>query len=913
MKLLLVENSPGDAMRLRGILDGSLQADLVCADSLAGALAALGDQSFDALLLDLELHGSEAPEQILARILAASGGVSVVVLIGEENERLGMRAVQAGAQDYLVKHAFDSSFLRRTLHHAVERQRLLSRLAGEIALREEAQEALEEVNDALADRVRKRTRELQHVNRSLSLLSQCNRSMLRARDEQTLLDEVCRLVVDSGGYLMAWVGYAQEDADRTLKHVASAGGDPGCIQALQLSWAEGERGQTPFGAAVRTGRAAIERDLSARGGSIPWRDAAIKCGAQALVAMPLRVENRVVGMLSICSEAAAVFEEPELQLLEELVADLSFGIETLRGRTALREAEAKARLLSSAIEQTADLVTISDCDGNILYVNAAFEQVTGYSFDEAVGRNVSMLNSGILTAEHHERLWQTIESGRAFHGTFINRHKDGSLYYEQKTITPIIEDEQGRVAHYLSTGKDITKEVVFEDRLRQLSLHDPLTELPNRGHIRNKIEQMIESVGSAGRVAAVLVLNLDRFRVINHSLGHEGGDALLQAVAHRLLESARPGDTVARLEADNFALLLDDINTVGAVASVVNSLLDTFAEPFSIGGDEVFVTLSMGVSVWPGDAGTAAGLLQNAEVALSRAKQLGRARCEYYEPAMNTQAAKRLSIETSLRRALERQEFVLHYQPKFDLRNGRIVGAEALVRWRHPERGLVPPGDFIPLLEETGLVVPVGRWVLESACIQHRAWAAQGGESLVMAVNLSAQQFAQDDLVQMVEESLRSCDFEGMADWLELEITESAVMQDVGHTAATLQRLKDMGIRVAIDDFGTGHSSLSYLTRLPIDVLKIDRTFVLPLPHSQQDAEVVRAIIALARSLGLEVVAEGVETAEQQAFLLEQGCTLAQGYHFARPLPANQVMPLFSQRGWPAGKARLEPGPGEWN
>ncbi|MEW6133155.1 MAG: EAL domain-containing protein [Pseudomonadota bacterium] len=894
MRLLLVEDNPADARWVREMLaEADSGVELAHVESLAGALQALRSGSFDILLLDLGLPDSTGPEQTLRQVIEASGTVPVVVLTGED-EHAGSHALALGAQDYLVKGQFEGAFLLRTLQHAVERQRLLSRLAREAALREEAQLALERYNDALAERVRMRTEQLQRVNRSLQLISHSNRTLLRAREEQTLLDEICRLVVDVGGYAIAWVGYAQDDADRGVRTMASAGSDTSCTEVLRFSWGDDEWGRGPVGTAIRSGRMAIERDVAGSESYVPWRAVATKRGIQASLALPLRVEGRVIGVLSICAQSTDMFEEDELELLEELAADLSYGIETLRVRSARREAVARARLLANAVEQTADLVTIADRDGNILYVNAAFEKVTGYSFEEALGKNPSILNSGLMSDTQHEELWRTIRGGEAYHGTFINRRKDGSLYYEQKTITPILRDGRGEITHFLSTGKDITNEVVVEDRLRQLSLHDPLTGLPNRGHMRERIARLLERLESSGGGVAVLVLNLDRFKVINHSLGHEGGDALLQAVAQRLLELVRPEDAVARLEADSFAVLLDDINTVDGVSPVADKLLAGFAAPFDINGEEVFVTVSMGVSVWPSDGDDAAALLQNAEVALSRAKQRGRARCEYYEPTMNAQAAKRLSTETSLRRALERGEFVLHYQPKVDIRTERIVGAEALVRWQHPERGLVPPGDFIPLLEDTGLIVPVRRWVLETACAQQRAWARLGGGRVSMAVNLSAQQFAQSDVVQMVEAALADCGMPGKGEWLELEITESAVMQDVGHAVSTLKRLKALGIRIAIDDFGTGHSSLSYLTRLPIDVLKVDRSFVIPLPHSQQDAEVVRAVLALARSLGLEVVAEGVESADQHAFLLEQGCTLAQGHYFAPPLRAEQIITLLA-------------------
>ncbi len=896
MKLLLVEDNAADARWVREILaDAGGGVELLHAGCLADALSVLAVRGCDAVLLDLGLPDSESHQHTLGLVLKSAAGAPVVVMTGLDDDAVGDQAVQAGAQAYLVKGQFDGAFLMRTLRHATERQRLLSRLAREVALREQAQKALQEANDMLAVRVRERTAQLQQVNRALNVLIECNRTLLRARDEQTLLDEICRVVVEYGGYFLAWVGYAQHDADKTVRMVSSAGAIGKCRAPGGFTWAEGGLGLDPFGDAIRTGRISLERDMGAGSGKpSPWREAAREGGIRAAIALPLKVDGRVIGMLAICSQSAEVFEDKELELLEELAADLSFGIETLRGREARREAEARTRLLSSAMEQTADLVTITDNQGVIQYVNASFERVTGYTLSEVLHKKPSILSSGIQPPEFYERLWRTIRLGEAFRGTFINRRKNGNLYYEQKTITPIL-NEKGEITHFLSTGKDITDQVEIEDRLRHLTHYDPITELPNRNMFLDRLGQLLERAASHGQVAAVLVVNLDRFKVINDSLGHAAGDQLLRSAARRLTEAVRPGDTVARLEADSFAILLDDINTVDDVTPMTERLQAGFATPFRVHDEEIFVTVSMGISVWPGDGATAADLLQNAEVAMNRAKQSGRNRCEYYEAAMNAHAAKRIALESGLRRALERKEFVLHYQPKVNLRSERIVGVEALIRWRHPEHGLIAPADFIPLLEETGLIVPVGRWVLEAACAQHRAWAAQGNGSLPIAVNLSMPQFAQGDLAGFVRDILASPGCSASSAWLELEITESAVMHDMAHTAAVLRQLKELGIRIAIDDFGTGHSSLSYLTRLPIDVLKIDRSFIAPLPQSQQDGEVVRAIIALARSLGLEVVAEGVETADQQAFLLEQGCTSAQGYYFASPLPAEQIMPLLSR------------------
>ncbi len=905
MKLLLIEDNAADARWVREALaDVGGGIELLHAGSLAEALSALRADGCDAILLDLGLPDSESHEHALALVLEAAGGAPVVVMTGLDDDTVGDRAVQAGAQAYLVKGQFDGAFLVRTLRHAAERQRLLTRLGREGILLEQAQTALQEANSMLAVRVRERTAELQQVNRTLSVLSECSRTLLRARNEQMLLDEICRVVVEDGGYLLAWAGYAQHDAGKTVCMMSGAGEIGRCRVPAPFTWADDGSASDPFGAAIRTGRISLERDMGSGSGkpSSPWRKAAREGGVQAAIALPLRVEGRVIGVLAICSESPGAFEEKELELLKELAADLSFGVETLRVREARREAEARSRLLSSAMEQTADLVTITDSEGLIQYVNAAFERVTGYSQGEVLHKKPAILKSGIQPAEFYERLWRTVKSGQPFRGTFINRRKNGNLYYEQKTITPIL-DEKGRITHFLSTGKDITDQIEIEDRLRHLTHYDPITDLPNRGMFLDRLGQLQERAESHGQVAAVLVVNLDRFKVINDSLGHAVGDQLLRSSGRRLIEAVRPGDTVARLEADSFAILLDDINTVDDVTPLTERLQASFDTPFKVNDEEVFVSVSVGVSVWPGDGDAPDILLQNAETAMNRAKQRGRSRCEYYESAMNAHAATRIAFETELRRALDRQEFVLHYQPKVDLKTERIVGVEALVRWQHPERGLVSPSEFIPVLEETGLIVPLGRWVMETACTQHHAWAALGNASLPIAVNLSMQQFAQGDLVGLVREILASSRCLPRNSWLELEITESAVMQDMAHTAAILRQLKEQGIRIAIDDFGTGYSSLSYLTRLSIDVLKIDRSFIAPLPQSRQDGEVVRAIIALARSLGLEAVAEGVETAEQLAFLLEQGCTSAQGYYFASPMPPERILPLLSRLDLSADRA----------
>jgi len=381
---------------------------------------------------------------------------------------------------------------------------------------------------------------------------------------------------------------------------------------------------------------------------------------------------------------------------------------------------------------------------------------------------------------------------------------------------------------------------------------------------------------------AVLFLDLDRFKQINDTLGHSVGDRLLRAVANRLANCLSHGDTVARLGGDEFAILLEDLHQASDVVPILEKLVEAMRHPFGLDGREFFLTFSIGISVCPQDGEEADNLLRNADTAMYRAKEEGRNNYRFYTADMNASAFARLELENRLRRALEREEFVLHYQPKLDLRSGKIVGVEALLRWQHPELGLVPPGDFIPTLEETGMIVPVGRWVLHEACRQARAWRQAGLPWLAVAVNISTHQFRRDDIYAVVMEVLAT--YAMPASELELEITESALMDDIGRASESLQRLKEQGVKVSIDDFGTGYSSLAYLKRLAIDSLKIDRTFVRDICHDEDDAAIVSAVVAMAQRLQLTVVAEGVETTDQLEFLRQQGCDQMQGYLLSRPM-----------------------------
>ena len=556
-------------------------------------------------------------------------------------------------------------------------------------------------------------------------------------------------------------------------------------------------------------------------------------------------------------------------------------------------AEAEMRKLSSAVQQTADCVLITDPSGVIEYVNHAFESTTGYARDEVLGKKPSIIKSGLQTAEFYHRLWTTILSGGTFCDVFINRKRDGGLYYEEKTITPL-KDAEGRITHFISTGKDITERMQVQERLHYLAHHDALTGLPNRMLFLDRLNQALMRAHWHQRGIGVMFLDLDRFKTINDTLGHDVGDRFLQAISARLEACVRERDTVARFGGDEFAIILEDLAHPDDAAPLASKILEAFGRPFELGGREYYVTTSIGISLYPGDGVDAQALLKNADIAMYQAKELGKNTYQFYSADMGAHAVERLTLETSLRHALERDEFVLHYQPQVALADGRIVGVEALLRWQHPQLGLLAPVQFIGLAEETGLIVPIGQWVARAACRQAKAWREAGLPALRLAINVSARQFNEPGFVDGVARLLAETGFD--AERLELEITESVIMKNAQVTIARLQALHAMGVRFAIDDFGTGYSSLSYLRRFAVHTLKIDKSFIHDVGVDQGDAEIVKTIIAMARGLKLAVIAEGVETKEQLMFLRGQGCEAVQGYLLSRPLPADQIPRLFDGR-----------------
>jgi diguanylate cyclase (GGDEF)-like protein len=438
---------------------------------------------------------------------------------------------------------------------------------------------------------------------------------------------------------------------------------------------------------------------------------------------------------------------------------------------------------------------------------------------------------------------------------------------------------------------DIEERKQVERSIRHMAHHDSLTGLPNRALFRDRLIHAMAQADRYQQKLGVMFLDLDRFKAINDTLGHNVGDQLLRIAGERLRTCVRDCDTVSRLGGDEFTVIVEDIADARTASIVAQKIIDTFMQPFNLHGHEVFVTTSIGITIYPDDDEHADNLLRNADAAMYRAKECGRNNFQFYVADMNVRARERLMLENSLRRALVRDEFMVYYQPRVDLQSGRVIGAEALLRWRHPELGMVPPSEFIPILEETGMIIPVGEWVLREACRQNRSWQAKGLPPIRVAVNLSARQFVQKDLASTVEDALEEAGLSPA--YLELEITEELLLEHNHANTVTLNRLRDLGVHISIDDFGTGYSSLSYLKRLPINTLKIDRSFVRDITRDSDGAAIASAIIAMACSLRLNVLAEGVETDEQLSFLRAQGCNEIQGYSFSHPLPPEEFEKLL--------------------
>ncbi len=571
-----------------------------------------------------------------------------------------------------------------------------------------------------------------------------------------------------------------------------------------------------------------------------------------------------------------------------MLAALALSVYQRRQRQQLQQAEevnSHLRKLQLGVENSASGVLITDVNGTIEYVNRKFTQVTGYSPSEAIGHNPRILKSESTPREVFQELWNTILRGDEWHGELLNRRKSGEVYWSVASISPM-RNESGQITHFIANVEDINERKNAEATIEHLAYFDPLTDLPNRRMLQDRLEQGLKRSRRQDNSMALLYIDLDRFKHVNDSLGHPAGDRLLKELARRLLDALRDDDVVCRLGGDEFAVVLHDIHHEEDVVPVINKLLRTIEQPVVLEEGELFVSASIGVSLYPKDGDDAKTLEKHADMALYHAKEEGKNTFRFFREELNYGVQERIAFDQGLRHALLRQELRLHYQPKVALATGQVVGVEALLRWESGEFGLVSPDRFIPLAEENRLIVPIGEWVLRTACQQQVDWHQQGLE-LNMAVNLSAVQFKSPDLIERIAAVITETGIR--PGQLELELTESALVEEPEQVVRVLERLRGLGCGISIDDFGTGYSSLSYLKAFPVSVLKIDRSFVQDLTYDSGDRAIAQSVVNMADNLGMQTVAEGVETPEQQEILRQIGCAFVQGFMYARPMPAEQI------------------------
>ncbi len=903
-------------------------------------------------------------------------------------------------------------------------------------------------------------RELARVSRAQRMLSACNEILVRVTSEQALLVEVCRVTVEIGGYSMAWVGFAQDDANRTILPVASVGDAKGYLRDIDLSWCEAtEIGRGPAGQTIRSGRLTVVPDIAREPSFRHWMERALAHGFRGTVCMPLRDVSRTYGLFYLYMSEVTQLGQDEVKLLESLADDLAFGIANMRVREQQRrtheaqqriqtamlkvasavsastgteffeqlalnmadalgaqagfiavllpdgplrartlgsvvhdrvrrnfdaplegskvgrllansdwivtegveeefapfpllrsigaqayagrrledaaghtigfvlvafaqplahrefmastlrifavraaaeldrqQADERIRHQASLLDKAQDAIMVRDMQDRVLYWNKSAERLYGWSADEAMGQSVASLlyDDDAMVARAQQQLMASGE----WSGEMSRQRKQGSAVLVEARWT-LVRDDHGEPLSILMIDTDIGQRKAAESKIQKLAFFDALTSLPNRQLLQDRLHKALALSVRSGRGGALLCIDLDNFKTLNDTLGHDRGDMLLQQVALRLVSCVREVDTVARLGGDEFVVVLEELGTTAQEVAVQaravgEKILAALSQPYRLEGYEHQSTASMGVARFGAESESVGELLKQADIAMYQAKGAGRHTLRFFDPGLQAAVTARAAMEADLRQAFIQREFFLQYQPQVD-GMGRITGVEALVRWRNASRGLVSPAEFIPLAEETGMILLLGHRVLEIACTLLASWRGDPHtDDLTMAVNVSARQFRHVDFVRQVQSVLAKTGAD--PERLKLELTESVLVDDMEAIVSKMTALKEMGVRFALDDFGTGYSSLSYLKRLPLDQLKIDQSFVRDVLTDPNDAAIARTVIALAQSLGLGVIAEGVETAEQRDFLAGAGCPAFQGYLFSRPVPVETLDKLLRER-----------------
>jgi len=724
------------------------------------------------------------------------------------------------------------------------------------------------------------------LNRLYRVLSHSNQVIARTPDRNILLQKICDIAVEHGGFKMAWIGFIK---GLSVQPTYIAGAESGYFREMKMRIDDSEWSKGPVGIASRMKKVACVNNVKTDPDFAPWRAAAIERGYASLAAVPLIINNQVIAAFALYSTQEGVFDAEMLSLLSSLSGDISAALFHIEQAQLKLQAETTIRKLSSALEQSEDAVIITDTQTNIEYVNPRFTALTGYNEEEILGEKISIIKAG--NDDTLDKIWQNLHEGTGWRGEILSCKKNGEVFWAMQSISPI-KNDTGEITHFVSTSADNSKLHEAQETIKKLAFYDPLTKLANRRLLMDRLEHDIISAKRHNELAAVLLCDLDNFKTVNDSLGHDYGDILLQHVSEILKQSVRAEDTVARLGGDEFTLVVSGIKGEDCITNIANTILTKLRNPITLSGKQISVSSSIGIALFPQDGSDSQALLRNADLAMYHAKEEGKNNFQFYQQEMNEKAHNRLILENKLKQAIHSSEFELHYQPQVDINHGNIIGFEALIRWRDRELGLIAPNNFIPLAEETGLISEIGEWVIKQAYSDWQALHEMGFENIRMAVNVAAHQFRnKEQLCSAIENAIKSAP-SCPASMFTVELTESTLIEDIDDTINTLGTLKKLGVSLSIDDFGTGYSSLNYLKRFPFDQLKIDKSFVQDLLIDKNVEAITTAIIVMAKELGMKVVAEGIEKQGQSDFLRLQGCELAQGFLYYKPMPMDELKTL---------------------
>lgn len=866
---------------------------------------------------------------------------------------------------------------------------------------------------------------IHYLNQLYVVLAQTNKAIVQCPNEEALMDEICRIAVDFGGMKMSWIGRPEEEGRFSV--LSSYGSSLEYLEDIFISSdCEVLEGRGPCGVAFREKRVVISKDYLKDETTQPWQEKARKYGWRAGAAIPIERGGRPYAVLSVYHSDANIFDIKMISLLGELAANISYALDRFDMNHQRIIAEDRLRLYAKVFEQSHEGIIITDINANILSVNKAFTELTGFQEDEVIGRNPNLLSSGRQDGEFYQSMWDAIHETGYWQGEVWNRRKDGSEYAERLSISHIV-DAQGKITNYIGilsditqrlkaekdlleaqqrliniidflpdatfvidnqgkiiawnkaiekltgvkkedmlgkgnyeysvpiyhrrhpilidlaykfdeqkakhypsiyqtqkdvligesmtehlrpentylwsiasvlrdtqgevmagiqTIRDVTQQKEAEAKIQHLAYYDALTDLPNRALLRERVNEAIKQAELNEESLAIMFFDLDHFKNINDTLGHRIGDLFLIEQAKRLKSIFQNQEVVYRLSGDEFIILLSNVDEDRAARAAENVIREQ-AKPFHIEGHELVVTPSIGIAVSPGNGSDFETLYKCADIAVYYCKKESRNSYRFFNPEMQLRSVRQVQLENALRKALEREQLRLFYQPQISLTTGKVVGLEALVRWEHPEFGLVSPMEFIPLAEESGLILPIGEWVLRTAIQQMKNWLEQGIAPMCVAVNLSAVQLREKNITQIVRNLLEEANLP--AEYLELEVTESVAMSEPEKAIEVLDELHALGVSIAIDDFGTGYSSLAYLTRFKINKLKIDQSFVRKVGTHAEAEVIIDTIISLTQSLNLKTIAEGVETEQHLKFLRDKGCGEVQGYYFSQPKPAEEI------------------------